>query len=105
MYVFLEKCIRSGKYQKLQFVLYKMNGSKAKKQGVYEMKPKAGKKNISIKVANEDKGKFKLVVYAYTAWGKKVYLNEETYRLRKKDLGKNGWFYEKYNGKNTSSTM
>ena len=54
---------------------------------------------ISIKVANEDKGKFKLVVYAYTAWGKKVYLNEETYRLRKKDLGKNGWFYEKYNGK------
>lgn len=76
-----------------------MNGSKAKKQGVYEMKPKAGKKNISIKVANEDKGKFKLVVYAYTAWGKKVYLNEETYRLRKKDLGKNGWFYEKYNGK------
>ena len=62
-------------------------------------KPKAGKKNISIKVANEDKGKFKLVVYAYTAWGKKVYLNEETYRLRKKDLGKNGWFYEKYNGK------
>ncbi len=72
MYVFLEKCIRSGKYQKLQFVLYKMNGSKAKKQGVYEMKPKAGKKNISIKVANEDKGKFKLVVYAYTAWGKSI---------------------------------
>ena len=88
-----------GNIKKLQFVLYKMNGSKAKKQGVYEMKPKAGKKNVSIKVANEDKGKFKLVVYAYTAWGKKVYLNEETYRLRKKDLGKNGWFYEKYNGK------
>ncbi|MCI5884311.1 MAG: L,D-transpeptidase [Clostridiales bacterium] len=88
-----------GNIKKLQFVLYKINGSKSKKQGTYEMKPAAGKKTISFTVANEDKGKFKLVVYGYTSWGKKIYMNEETYRLRKKDLGKNGWFYEKYAGK------
>ncbi|MGN1206601.1 MAG: L,D-transpeptidase [Eubacterium sp.] len=88
-----------GNIKKLEFILYKMDGSKTKKQGTYEMKPKADKKIVTFKVANEDKGKFKVVVNGYTAWGKKVFLNEDTYRLRKKDLGKNGWFYEKYAGK------
>ena len=95
----LEDAYIPGNIKKLEFVVYKMDGSKAKKQDTYVIKPKAGKKIITYKAANVDKGKFKVIVKGYTAWGKKVYLNEETYRLRKKDLGKNGWFYEKYAGK------
>ncbi len=88
-----------GNIKKVRFVLYQVNGKKLKKQGSYVVTGTSGKKKISLKVPNEEKGKYKLQVYGYTSWGKKVLLNEETYRLRKKDLGKNGWFYEKYAGK------
>ncbi len=88
-----------GNIKKVRFVLYQENGKKLKKQGAYVVTGTSGKKKISLKVPNEEKGKYKLQVYGYTSWGKKVLLNEETYRLRKKDLGKNGWFYEKYAGK------
>lgn len=88
-----------GNIKKVRFVLYKVNGKKLKKQGSYEVTKTAGKKRISIRVHNEDTGKFKLRVYGYTSWGKKIFLNEDTYRLQKKHLGKNGWFYEKYAGK------
>ena len=88
-----------GNIKKARFVLYQIKRGKEKKIGTYEATQTAGKKNIKIQVHNEDKGKFKLQVYGYTTWGKKILLNEETYRLRQKDMGKNGWFYEKYNGK------
>lgn len=95
----LSKAYIPGNINKVRFVLYKVNGKKLKKQGTYEVTGTAGKNKITAKVHNEDTGKFKLQVYGYTTWGKKIFLNEETYRLRKKDLGKNGWFYEKYAGK------
>lgn len=88
-----------GNIKKVRFVLYKVNGKKTKKVGTYEVKKTAGKKKITYKIQNEEKGSFKLRVYGYTTWGKKVFLNEETYNLSKKHMGKNGWFYEKYNGK------
>ena len=88
-----------GNIKKVRFVLYQLNGSKKKKIQTYEVTGTAGKKTIKYQVHNEEKGKFKLRVYGYTTWGKKIFLNEETYRLRKKDMGKNGWFYEKYAGK------
>lgn len=87
-----------GNIKKVRFVLYQIKGSKQKKAGTYETTATSGK-SISVRVHNEDMGRFKLCVYGYTNWGKKVFLNEETYRLYKKHLGKNGWFYEKYAGK------
>lgn len=95
----LNKAYIPGNIKKVRFVLYKMNGKKAKKQGSYDVKGTAGKTKTTLKVHNEDTGKFKVRVYGYTTWGKKIFLNEQTYNLRKKDMGKNGWFYEKYAGK------
>lgn len=95
----LTKAYIPGNIKKVQFIVYKVNGKKLKKQGKYTVKNTSGKNKITLKVHNEDTGKFKVEVYGYTAWGKKILLNEETYRLRKKDMGKNGWFYEKYAGK------
>lgn len=88
-----------GNIKKVRFVLYQVNGKKLKKQASYNVTGTSGKKKITLKVPNEEKGKYKLQVYGFTSWGKKILLNEETYRLRKKDMGKNGWFYEKYAGK------
>lgn len=95
----LNKAYIPGNIKKVRFVLYKMNGKKAKKQSSYDVTGTAGKTKTTLKVHNEDTGKFKVKVYGYTTWGKKIFLNEETYNLRKKDMGKNGWFYEKYAGK------
>ncbi len=63
------------------------------------MKSTAGKKKITTTVNNNKTGSYLVRAYGYTAWNKRVLLNEVNYRLRKKDMGKNGWYYEKYNGK------
>ena len=95
----LSKAYIPGNIKKARFVIYQMNGKKMKKQGAYTVKNTSGKDKITLNVHNEATGKFKVKVYGYTAWGKKIFLNEETYKLRKKDMGKNGWYYEKYAGK------
>lgn len=95
----LSKAYIPGNIKKVQFILYKVDGKNLKKQGKYVVKNTSGKDKITLKVHNEDTGKFKVEVYGYTAWGKKIFLNDETYKLRNKDMGKNGWYYEKYAGK------
>ncbi len=88
-----------GNIKKARFVVYEIKGGKTKKIGTYDVKKTAGKSKISATAENKDTGKYKVRVYGYTAWGKKVFLNEQTYTLRKKHMGKNGWYYEKYAGK------
>lgn len=88
-----------GNIKKANFVLYQKKGKKYKKVNTFEVKKTAGKEKITLKIDNESTGNFKIRVYGYTNWNKKVFLNEETYQLSKKNMGKNGWFYEKYAGK------
>ena len=88
-----------GNIKKMRFNVYQMKGKNRKKTGTYYVKGTAGKRSVSLKTKNTSKGEFLVEVYGYTSWGKKVFLNEKTYELRKKDMGKNGWYYEKYNGK------
>ncbi len=95
----LSKAYLPGNIKKIDFILYRKKGSKYKKVDTFELKKTAGKTSISLKVHNDNTGDFKIYVYGYTSWNKKVLLNQETYKLRKKDMGKNGWFYEKYAGK------
>lgn len=83
----------------MRFVVYDLAGGKQKKAGTYKVTGTSGKKKVSLKVKCNEKGRYKVEIYGYTTWGKKIFLNEKTYRLRKKDMGKNGWYYEKYNGK------
>lgn len=88
-----------GNIKKVEFITYQVKGDKFTKINTTEVKNTAGKKTISCKIKNAGTGNYKIVAYGYTTWGKKVEINTQTYRLRKKDMGKNGWFYEKYNGK------
>lgn len=88
-----------GNIKKVEFVLYKANGSKWKKQDTFTVKSTAGKKKISVSASNLGIGNYLIKAYGYTAWNKRVLLDQQKYKLKKKDMGKNGWFYEKYNGK------
>ena len=88
-----------GNIKKVDFVLYKWNGSKWKKQDTFTVKSTSGKKKISVSASNLGIGNYRIKAYGYTAWNKRVLLDQQKYKLKKKDMGKNGWFYEKYNGK------
>ena len=86
-----------GNIKKIEYVVYKMNGSSKKKLKTYKGKA-TGKKYTSV-AQNTATGKYAVYVYGYTNWGKKILLTNKNYSLSKKYLGKQGWYYEKYNGK------
>lgn len=86
-----------GNIKKVEFVIYK-TGKKTKKIGKYKAKAKSGKKQYTVSVNNVDTGTFKVRAYGYTNWGTKILINSDTYKIGKKDMGKNGWYYEKYKG-------
>lgn len=85
-----------GNIKKVTFVVYDKDN---KKQGTYQSKVSANKKKYMAKVKSEDIGKYTAYAYGYTMWGKKVLLAKKTYKINKKNLGKQGWVYEKYAGK------
>lgn len=86
-----------GNIKKIQYVIYRRNGASKKKIGTYKGKA-AGKKYTST-VKNTEAGKYTVNAYGYTSWGKKILMTSRNYSLSKKNLGKQGWYYEKYNGK------
>lgn len=87
-----------GNIKKVTFTVYSVNGEEEKEVGTY--KAKKYKNNIfKASVKKEEKGSYKVCAYGTTAWGKQILLNQKTYQLKQKDMGKNGWYYEKYNGK------
>ncbi len=45
-----------------------------------------------------EKGKYTVYAYATTQWGKSILLNKKTFKIKKSELGKNGWVYETYAG-------
>lgn len=88
-----------GYIKKAEFVLYRVKGNKKKKLNTYKVKSTSGKKKITTSVTNLSMGSYYVKAYGYTKWNKRVLLNEQSYVLSKKDMGKNGWYYKKYNGK------
>lgn len=85
-----------GNIKKIKIFYYDKNNKKYKTKKVTYSKKKDQYKAIAD---NEQKGSFTAKVYGYTAWDQKVLLNTTTYKITKKNLGKQGWCYEKYNGK------
>lgn len=88
-----------GNIKKVEFVAYQIKDHKEKKLGTYTAKSNAKKTKFWISVKKEEPGDYKVMAYGITAWGKKLFLNQQTYGLENKDMGKNGWYYEKYNGR------
>lgn len=46
-----------------------------------------------------EKGNYIVYAYAVTQWNKSVLIGKKPFKIRQSDLGKNGWVYEVYNGK------
>lgn len=84
-----------GKIKKVEYVVTKRNSTK--KLGTYSAK--VSKKKYVATIPSEATGKYTVTAYGYTNWGKKVTLTKKDYKIGKKNLGKQGWYYEKYNGK------
>lgn len=88
-----------GNIKKIEFVIYQVKSGKKVKIGTFKAKASSTKKVYSANVKNSAKGSFLVKAYGYTTWGSKCLLAKKNFKLKKKDLGKNGWYYEKYNGK------
>ncbi len=88
-----------GNIKKIEFVLYQIVKGKKTKLGTYKAKASSNKKNYSVKVKNESKGTFEVRAFATSAWKSRLLLKKTKFKLKKSDLGKNGWYYEKYKGK------
>lgn len=88
-----------GNIKKITYTIYKVKAGKKKKVGTYKAKASSSKKSYSASVKKDSKGSYLVKAYAYTAWGSKLLIGKQSYKLKKSDMGKNGWYYEKYNGK------
>ena len=88
-----------GNVKKVEYVIYQVKGGKKKKLGKYKATASSNKKTFAANVKNGSKGSFLVKAYGYTSWGSKFLLAKKTFKLKKKDMGKNGWYYEKYGGK------
>ncbi len=84
-----------GNIKKVVYVV--RSRTSKKKLGTYKAKLK--KKSYIATVPSERTGKYTVTVFGYTKWNKKVTLTQKNYKIGKKNMGKQGWRYEKYQGK------
>ncbi len=86
-----------GGIKDVTFRVYSVTNGKEKLykkfRGVYS------KKSYIADMSYPGKGNFIVYAYATTKWNKQVELNYEKLKIAKSDLGKNGWIYETYAGK------
>ncbi len=88
-----------GNIKKVTYTVYSVKSGKKKKIGTYKATASSNKKKYTATVSQTSAGKYMVRAYATTAWGSNLPMGKKTYKLKKSDLGKNGWYYEKYNGK------
>lgn len=88
-----------GNVKKVEFVMNLYQDGSYKKIVKAEASYEASKKLFLVTQTNKYAGKYQIDAYGYTSWGKKVLLKSQTVKVAKSEAAKNGWFYEKYNGK------
>lgn len=88
-----------GNIKNVKFNVYSVkNGNKTfykKYFGVYT-------KDEDIYIADmaySEKGSYIVYAYGTTQWGKSILLNKKSFKIKKSELGKNGWIYEMYAGR------
>ena len=88
-----------GNIKKIQFQVYiKSNGKETlykKVNGTFVSKSKVYKAVIQ----NSKPGTYVVYAYGTTNWNKEILLKKNSVKVTKAECTKNGWYYEKYNGK------
>lgn len=88
-----------GSVKKVKFYVY------YKKNGKFRLLDKVDATYIAksdvYKATNPNKyaGSYKICAYGTAKWGSEVLLKTQTVKVAKSEAAKNGWYYEKYNGK------
>ncbi len=98
------KFILSGAYvpgniKNVKFNVYSVNGSRKKFYKKFFGVNTFSKDVFIADMSYSEKGKYMVYAYATTQWGKSILLNKKTFRVKKSELGKNGWVYETYAGR------
>ncbi|MCR5791982.1 MAG: L,D-transpeptidase [Lachnospiraceae bacterium] len=94
----LKKAYIPGKIQKVSYKVY------FNKKGKYKLKETVTAKKLKDgsfegNLVFTEAGKYKIEVIGTTLWKKEVKIQSATFSVKRSHLGKNGWYYEKYNGK------
>ena len=98
-YFTLKKAYIPGGIKEVRFFVYYKSGSTYKLQSKVKSTYKAKGDAYKASVKNKKAGSYKVRAYGYTNWGSKVLLKQTAYKVKKSEAQKNGWLYEKYNGK------
>lgn len=87
-----------GNVKNINFNVYLKNNGKQK---FYKKTPgiSSAGSSYTADMSFAEKGNYIVYAYATTQWGKSVLLNKKPFKIRKSDLGKNGWIYEVYGGR------
>ncbi len=94
----IRKAYVPGNIRKVQFELYSVEDGSKKKLHTYSVKAVNGKNKFVFSTKHDETGEYFVKAYAVTAWKETILLDQKSYQLKKGDMGKNGWYYEKYNG-------
>lgn len=95
----LKKAYIPGNIKQVQFFVYYISNGKETLQKKVKGKYTASKDIYSATTTNDKAGSYKIYAYGYTNWGKKVLFKTQSVKVSKSEAAKNGWYYEKYNGK------
>ena len=88
-----------GNVKNIQFKVYQLKNGKKKFVKKYFAVYNSSSKIYSADMQYTQAGKFVVYAYGTTKWGKNVLLNQKEFKVKKSELGKDGWYYEKYDGK------
>lgn len=88
-----------GNIKNVKFNVYSVNGGKKKFYKKFFGVNTSSKDVFIADMSYSEKGKYMVYAYATTQWGKSILLNKKTFKIKKSELGKNGWVYETYAGR------
>ncbi len=88
-----------GNVKKIKFNVYQIKGNKKTLFKRYTGTYVTASKQYTAEMKATAKGSYIVYEYGFTQWGKSILLNQKKFNVKKADLGKNGWTYEKYAGK------
>lgn len=88
-----------GNIKNVKFNVYSVNGNKKKFYKKFNGVNTSSRDSYVADMPYSEKGKYMVYTYATTQWGKSILLNKKTFKIKKSELGKNGWIYETYAGR------
>lgn len=95
----LKKAYIPGNIKQVQFYVYYVSNGKETLQQKVKGTYTASKDTYKATIKNKKAGNYTIYAYGYTKWDKKVLLKQAKVKVSKSEAARNGWYYEKYNGK------